>query len=74
MEEPDCEEYTETVEELPLGIYICSMCGFRYDEARGSEKANLAPGTRWSDVPDSFKCPVCGCPKNIYRRYHDARH
>ena len=43
--------------------YICSVCGYEYDE----EAANgIAPGTKWEDVPDDFSCPLCGVGKNEF--------
>lgn len=39
--------------------YVCSVCGFVYDEAVGAE-GGLAPGTKWQDIPDEWVCPLCG--------------
>lgn len=45
-------------------IYMCMNCKvFVYDEERGDAKLNLAPGTRVDDIPDSYRCPVCGAIK-----------
>lgn len=38
--------------------YICSVCGYIYDEAR--EKIPF------SELPDSWKCPVCKAPKSVF--------
>ena len=38
--------------------YVCSVCGYVYDEAR--EK------TAFSDLPDSWKCPVCKAAKAAF--------
>ena len=54
-------------------IYVCSMCGFRYEESKGSEKLGAVPGTLWEQFPEDFKCPLCGCGKNIFKRFHDER-
>jgi rubredoxin len=41
----------------------CRTCGYIYDEAAGEPDAGLAPGTRWQDIPEDFKCPLCGTAK-----------
>ncbi|MEG1781626.1 MAG: rubredoxin [Oscillospiraceae bacterium] len=46
--------------------YVCTICGFVYDEAVGMPDGNLAPGTKWADIPDSWVCPICGAPKSAF--------
>jgi len=43
--------------------WICSTCGFEYDEAKGIPSEGIAPGTRWEDVPESWSCADCGASK-----------
>jgi len=43
--------------------WMCSNCGWIYDEEQGDPAAGLAPGTRWEDVPASWICPDCGAGK-----------
>jgi rubredoxin len=47
----------------PFKKYVCVVCGHVYDEETGDPETNLAPGTRWNDVPDSWTCPDCGACK-----------
>lgn len=47
--------------------YICSICGFVYDEAAGIPEAGIAPGTKWADLPDAWTCPLCGAAKAAFR-------
>jgi rubredoxin len=47
----------------PWRTYVCVVCGFIYDEAAGWPAEGIAPGTRWSDVPDWWTCPDCGVGK-----------
>ncbi len=42
---------------------VCPVCGWTYDEAVGYPEAGIPAGTRWEDIPDSFRCPVCKVPK-----------
>ena len=44
----------------------CMLCGFVYDEAEGWPEDNIAPGTAWEDVPDSWLCPDCGASKDEF--------
>jgi rubredoxin len=43
--------------------YICLLCGWIYDEAKGSPEDNLPPFTRWEDIPMTWRCPDCGASK-----------
>ena len=43
--------------------YVCTVCGYVYDEETGDPDNGIAPGTKWDDVPDSFTCPLCGVGK-----------
>jgi rubredoxin len=46
--------------------YMCLICGFIYDEAVGIPEEGIAPGTRWEDVPLSWRCPDCGSGKEDF--------
>jgi len=50
----------------PYRKYVCVVCGHTYDEETGDPETNLAPGTRWEDVPDSWTCPDCGARKTDF--------
>jgi len=39
--------------------YICSICGYVYDEKRGEPHRGIKPGTKFDDLPEDYKCPVC---------------
>lgn len=38
--------------------YICSICGYVYDEAASGP---------WANLPDDWKCPLCGADKSAFR-------
>ena len=42
------------------------MCGWIYDEEKGVPDEGIDPGTTWSDVPEDWKCPVCGSGKEDF--------
>lgn len=47
--------------------YVCSVCGYIYDEAKGIPEAGITPGTKWENLPDDWKCPVCGASRSEFR-------
>lgn len=49
-----------------LKKYVCSVCGFVYDEAEGYPDGGINPGTKWEDVPEDFVCPMCGVGKELF--------
>jgi len=46
--------------------YVCSVCGFEYDEAAGLPDQGIAPGTKWADLPEDFVCPLCSVGKDQF--------
>lgn len=46
--------------------WICVVCGFVYDEAKGLPEEGIAAGTSWDDVPDDWECPECGAGKEDF--------
>ena len=46
--------------------WMCVVCGFIYDEAKGLPEEGIAPGTRWADIPDDWTCPDCGVGKDDF--------
>ncbi|MDD1718629.1 MAG: rubredoxin [Methanoregulaceae archaeon] len=47
-------------------VYVCKMCGHRYDPRKGEPLQNLKPGIEFSDLPETWTCPVCGFSKRTY--------
>lgn len=46
--------------------YLCVICGYVYEEEKGDPVAGIPPGTRWEDVPLSWRCPDCGAGKEEF--------
>jgi rubredoxin len=46
--------------------YVCSICGYVYDEALGDPDNGVKPGTKWADVPADWVCPTCGAEKDQF--------
>lgn len=40
--------------------YKCKVCGYIYDEE--------AEGTKFDDLPQDWKCPLCGAPKSAFEK------
>ena len=51
--------------------FVCTVCGYVYDEAEGDLDSGLAPGTKWEDVPGSWTCPLCGVTKDDFEEQVD---
>ncbi len=49
-----------------MRAYMCVICGYVYDEAKGVPDQGIAPGTKWADVPENWTCPDCGAPKSDF--------
>lgn len=43
--------------------YLCVPCWYIYDEALGDPDSGIQPGTRFEDIPEDWRCPVCGVSK-----------
>jgi len=51
-----------------LDKWECDLCGYVYDPALGDPDNDVAPGTAWDDVPDSWVCPDCGAGKDSFTK------
>jgi len=49
--------------------YICAICGYIYDEKRGEPHRGIRPGTKFEDLPDDYRCPVCALDPKITLSY-----
>lgn len=45
---------------------MCLICGYIYSEAAGLPGEGIPPGTKWEDVPLSWRCPDCGSGKEDF--------
>lgn len=46
--------------------YVCTVCGYVYDPEVGDENADIPPGTAFTDLPDTWVCPLCGAGKGAF--------
>ncbi|MBR5388592.1 MAG: rubredoxin [Clostridia bacterium] len=46
--------------------YVCNVCGYVYDEDLGDPDNGIAAGTKFSDLPEDFVCPICAVGKDEF--------
>lgn len=63
-EKPSASE--KTLAEQAPSSYECRSCGYVYEPAKGDDQNKIASGTLFTDLPDSWRCPVCGVPKSQF--------
>jgi rubredoxin len=53
--------------------YVCTVCGYIYDESVGDPGNGIAPRTKWGYLPDTWECPLCGASKNEFELQEDKK-
>ncbi len=48
--------------------YVCQICGYIYDPAKGDPENGVAAGTKFEDLPSGWECPVCGASKDDFEK------
>lgn len=51
--------------------YECMNCKYIYNPKVGNQVAGIKPHTEFSDLPDSWICPVCGKSKNNFKLHEE---
>ncbi|MDD4870785.1 MAG: rubredoxin [Kiritimatiellae bacterium] len=46
--------------------YVCDVCGYIYDPAKGDPDNGVKPGTAFENIPNEWVCPECGAPKSDF--------
>ena len=59
-----CEE--ESAVAPAMKKYVCDICGWVYDEAAGDPANGIAPGTKFENLPEDFRCALCGVGKDHF--------
>ncbi|ELS04245.1 rubredoxin [Xenococcus sp. PCC 7305] len=49
--------------------YICNVCNYIYDPAKGDPDSGIEPGTPFEAIPDDWSCPKCGAKKSQFEPY-----
>lgn len=52
----------------PKDMYQCQTanCGYIYNPDKGDRKGKIEKGTQFADLPEDWKCPVCGAGKKAF--------
>lgn len=50
-----------------MSKFVCNICGWVYDEEQGLPEQGIAAGTKIADLPEDFKCQLCGVGKENFR-------
>ncbi|CAK0773924.1 Rubredoxin-2 [Gammaproteobacteria bacterium] len=50
-----------------MNQYICLVCGFIFDEEYGLPESGIPPGTRWENIPSTWRCPECRVGKEDFQ-------
>ncbi len=53
---------------MAMEKWECLVCGYIYDPQNGDPDAGVSPGTAFEDLPDDWVCPVCGAPKDQFKK------
>lgn len=53
--------------------YVCTICGYVYDEEIGIPDEGINPGTKFSSLPDDWVCPNCGAPKALFEPIEEKK-
>ena len=51
--------------------YICTECGYIYDPKKGDPDNGIPAGTAFEDLPEEWRCPDCGAPKEAFEPADD---
>jgi len=49
-----------------MARYVCTVCGYVYDEEVGEPDQGIPAGTKWADLPEDYICPMCGVAKDMF--------
>lgn len=51
-----------------MSKYVCTICGWEYDEEVGMPDKGIPAGTKFEDLPKEFVCALCGVEKEHFTK------
>ena len=53
----------------PEEMYQCQTvnCGYFYNPDKGDRKGKIPKGTAFEELPDDWRCPICGAGKKMFK-------
>jgi rubrerythrin len=52
--------------------WICRQCSMIYDPVVGDVDSGIAAGTAFADIPEDWRCPICGATKKTFVVYEES--
>jgi rubrerythrin len=52
--------------------WICRQCSMIYDPVVGDVDSGIAAGTAFEDIPEDWRCPICGAMKKTFVVYEES--
>ena len=46
--------------------FRCTVCDYIYEPESGDPESDISSNTAFSDLPDSWRCPVCGVTEDEF--------
>ena len=53
------------------GMYECMNCKYIYNPKAGNGLAGIAPDTTFEDLPETWRCPVCGVAIDMFKPHDE---
>lgn len=47
--------------------FICTLCNYILEEDQGIPAAGIEPGTKFEDLPETWRCPDCVAKKEFFQ-------
>lgn len=57
------KDYMSNQNNTTMAKYVCDLCGYEYDPAKGDPDAGIPSGTAFENLPADWVCPLCGAGK-----------
>lgn len=56
----------------PEDMWHCqtATCGYIYNPEKGDRKGRIPKNIKFENLPDNWKCPVCGASKKVFRSWN----
>lgn len=61
-----------TLDPKALDRHECSACGYTYDPVKGDNKSSIDPGVGFDQLPERWRCPVCGAQRRRFQNIGPA--
>ena len=66
-QETAVETEIQPVDPKDLDRHECAACGYTYEPTKGDDRSGIPAGVAFTDLPPTWKCPVCGAPPKRFQ-------